>query len=190
MLSAKADAVTDLQRFGVKFFLRNPAGVRLEDFVPVFHRWIREQAADGTLVDVASYAHVTGGPGVVLVGHEADIALDSSEGPLGLLYLRKRASEVPPARRFGDAFRAALAACARLEAEPAFGGSLRFEGGRALFIANDRLLAPNTGEAFALLRPDLEAALLEVYGGGKVELSHDLADPRRRLTVRIETSAS
>ena len=178
-----AVAAAELQKFAVKFFVRSADGIELETFVPIFHRWIQKRRVPGILIDVADYAHLPNGPGVVLVGHEADFFMDSMEGPLGLLYNRKLPLEGPFAERLRAALKIALGACAALETEPEFEGMLKFKRGEALFLANDRLAAPNTEESFAALRPDLESVFGEVLGG-KVALLRDAADPRRRLAIR------
>jgi hypothetical protein len=82
----------DLHKFCVKFFAVDPSAVRLDAFIPVYHRWIQKQAVEGMLVDVADYGHLPQGPGVMLIAHEADYGMDSAEGPLGLLYTRKTSS--------------------------------------------------------------------------------------------------
>ena len=88
--------------------------------IPVFHRWIQEQALPGLLVDVADYRHVPEGPGVVLVAHEAIYGLDLGGGRLGLLYNRRTRLDAAPAEALPQAFRAALEACRKLEQEPEF----------------------------------------------------------------------
>ena len=61
--------------------------------IPVFHRWIREQAMPELLIDVADYSHVPAGPGVMVIGHEANYSVDNRENRLGLLYNRRAALE-------------------------------------------------------------------------------------------------
>jgi hypothetical protein len=174
----------DLHKFCVKFFAENPSAVGIGDFIPVFHRWIQKQAVEGTLVDVADYGHVPQGPGVVLVAHEADYSMDQAEGPLGLLYNRKTSIGGRLSDRIADAFRTALGACEKLEHEPEFQGKVKFRAASPIFIANDRLSAPNTEEAFQALRSDLAAALARVYPSN-FELRRISADPRARLTVQV-----
>jgi len=174
----------NLQKIALKFFVRDAQAARLKEFVPVFHRWIQTRAVEGLLIDVADYSHLENGPGVTLVGHDSDYYLDTMEGPLGLLYTRKAPLQGPLEGRLRACLRTALTACAKLEDEPEFDGRLRFAGGEALFLANDRLAAPNTAEAFAALRPDLSAAFSRLYGG-PVELHREAADARRRLAIRI-----
>lgn len=77
-------------RIQVRFLLDVPETFSPALVVPVFHRWIREGRTDTLLLDVADYRHVHRGPGIVLVGHEADFAVDSAGGTLGFRYTRKR----------------------------------------------------------------------------------------------------
>jgi hypothetical protein len=177
----------DLHKFCVKIFAENPAAVALDAFIPVYHRWIQKQAVEGMLIDVADYGHLPQSPGVMLVAHEADYCMDSMEGPLGLLYNRKAHATGRLSDRIAAAFRSALGACVKLENEPEFLGKLKFKAGSAVFIANDRLNAPNTEEAFQALRSDLAAALAKVYPGN-YELSRSTADPRSRLTIHITST--
>lgn len=174
----------DLHRFCVKFFAADSGRVPLDTFIPIYHRWIQTQAVDGMLIDVADYAHVSSSPGVVLVAHEANYSLDAMEGPFGLLYQRKTAGAGTFAERIAGAFRSALKACVKLETEPELEGKLRFRTVPSLFLASDRLIAPNTDEAFRELRPNLEAALSRIYPGG-LELRRSSADPRSRLAVEL-----
>ena len=47
--------------------------VELEKLVPVFNEWIlNKKIDDELLIDVADYAHVPQGPGVVLIGPHTD----------------------------------------------------------------------------------------------------------------------
>jgi hypothetical protein len=176
----------DLHKFCVKFFAEDPAAVKLDAFIPVYHRWIQKQAVEGMLVDVADYGHLPQSPGVMLVAHEADYCMDSMEGPLGLLYNRKTSAGGRLSDRIAAGFRAALGACVKLENEPEFQGKIRFKAGSALFIANDRLNAPNTEDAFQELRSDLAAALAKVYPSN-TGLRRVSEDPRSRLTVQVSS---
>ena len=177
----------DLHKFCVKFFVENPEAVALGSVIPVYHRWIQKQAVEGMLVDVADYGHLPQGPGVLLVAHEADYGMDSMEGPLGLLYNRKTESAGRLSDRIAAAFKAALGACVKLENEPEFQGKVRFKAASPIFIANDRLHAPNTDESFQALRSDLSAALAKVYPS-TVDLRRTSVDPRNRLTIQITSS--
>jgi hypothetical protein len=173
----------DLQRFGFKVFAEAP--VPPSELIPVFHRWIRESVVEGLLIDVADYSHLPNSPGVVLVGHESDLALDSSEGPPGLLLLRKADQPGGTAERLTVVLRSALEAASKLEAEPSLGGRLRFRKAEALFVSNDRLRAPNEESAFRALQAPLEAAARSLLGP-RASVVREPGDPRRRLAARLK----
>lgn len=179
----------DLHKIVVKFFAAGTPALPIETYIPVFHRWIQKGSVEGLLLDVADYGHLPKSPGIVLVAHEADYMMDASEGPLGLLYNRKAPGAGSLADRFKAAFKAALGACVKLEQEPELQGKLTFQGGKALVIANDRLVAPNSEDGFKALRPDLALALQSVYGDAPPEISRDLRDPRSRLTIHVASKA-
>ena len=79
----------NLQHINIKFYLEHPETVNLADFDTVFNSWIQGQRLEELLIDVADYLHVHHGPGILLIGHEADYSLDNRAGRLGLLYNRK-----------------------------------------------------------------------------------------------------
>src|SRR5262249_46133967 len=115
----------ELQHLNVKFFVEQPETVDLEPFMGVFNHWIQDQVVpDELLIDVADYRHVWGGPGVVLVGHEANYSLDNGEHRLGLLYNRKAPVPGSNTDRLRQAVRAALLAAQRLAQQP----GVRFDG--------------------------------------------------------------
>ena len=84
-------AMNPIQHIRVKIFAREPVSVDLGDAIPVFHRWIQDRVCPEMLIDVADYRHVPAGPGVLLIGHEANYSLDLAKNRLGLLYSRKQA---------------------------------------------------------------------------------------------------
>src|SRR5436190_21718276 len=104
----------DSPKLSLKFYLDDlSAKIRLADVVPVFHSWIQlHLIPDHLLIDVADYAHVIDGPGVVLVAHEANFYLDEFDGPQGLTYTRKMPIDGSFADRLATVFNAARQACA------------------------------------------------------------------------------
>ena len=178
----------DAYKLQLKIFLTPDSAqkVALEAFIPVFHRWIKERVLPEMVIDVANYAHVPKGPGVVLIGHGSDYFLDEGEGRPGLMHNRKRAG-FAPGERLADLARRTLHAAALLEREAAFGGKVRFATCELLFKVNDRLAAPNTPETFAACKPELEALATKLYGGG-VTLA-PAGGPKDLFGVRI-TSAT
>lgn len=174
-----------VQRIAISLSLADPT-VDPEAFVPVFHDWIRRAAVDGLLIDVARYAHVHNGPGVLLIGHEGDYAIDLSAGGPALRYTLKR--DVPDAPR--DAVALVLRRLLRAAAEAAVVAGGRVETGELVVEIRDRLRAPNTPETLAALGPGIAAALGEALGEvalGPATL-HD--DARAPFAVRVGVSGS
>jgi hypothetical protein len=145
-----------VQHINVKIFLENPKAVNLADAVPVFHQWIRDGFLPEMLVDVADYRHVEAGPGILLIGHEANYSFDNRENRLGLLYNRKAGLDGTFQERLEQGYRSALAVCERLEQEDVFRGKIKFDRNALEVFVNDRLLAPNTDETWLVLRGELE----------------------------------
>ena len=175
----------DLQHINVKLFVAEPETVDLEAYAVVFNQWIQAQDFEELLVDVADYRHVHHGPGVLLIGHEADYSLDNTGGRLGLLYNRKAPVEGSPAERLAQALRAALRAARRLEQDQ----GLQFHTRELLILVNDRLLAPNTEATFAAVTPALTTVLDTLYAGAGYSLSRSL-DPRERFNVSVRVEAA
>ena len=175
----------NIQHINVKFFLENPETVNLADYGPVFNTWIQGQRLEELLIDVADYLHVHHGPGIMLIGHEADYSLDNRAGRLGLLYNRKEQLEGTAQENLAQAVRAALTAAQILEKE----NGLKFIGSEVRVIVNDRLLVSNTAETFAAFEPDLQAFFSGLYSGAEYTLAH-LNDPRERFTVNVKAESS
>ncbi len=150
-----------MQHVSIKIFAAGGGSPRLADAIPAFHRWIQKRDLPELLIDVADYSHVPAGPGVVLVGHEANYALDNAHNRPGLLYSRKVADG-----SLKQAYDAAVAASLRLEAEPEFQGKLHFDARRIEIILNDRLLYPNTEAGWSSVETELTAFLDGLYGAG------------------------
>jgi hypothetical protein len=173
----------NVQHINIKFYLENPETVKLEDFSAVFNSWIQRHVTEELLIDVADYLHVNNGPGLMLIGHEADYSLDNRAGRLGLLYNRKAQLEGSTQDKFAQAARAALTAARLLETE----NGLKFSGREAQIIINDRLIAPNTVDTFAKLEPELRTFFDKLFGGTEYTLSND-TEPRERFTVNVQAA--
>lgn len=174
----------NVQHINVKFYLENPEAVNLADFAAVFNTWIQKQRLDELLIDVADYLHVHNGPGIMLIGHEADYSLDHRAGRLGLLYNRKQPLEGITQEKLAQAVHAALTAAQILEQE----NGLKFNGSEVQVLINDRLLVPNTAETFTELEPEVRAFLDKLYVGATYEFTHN-SDPRERFTVQVKTGS-
>ena len=175
----------NVQHVNVKFFLQKPETVTLADYAAVLNTWIQQQRFDELLIDVADYLHVHHGPGIMLIGHEADYSLDNRAGRLGLLYNRKAQVEGKTQEKLAQAVRAALTAAQILEKE----NGLKFDGSQIQVIINDRLLVPNTAETFKALEPDLRLFFDRLYAGANYTLTHH-ADPRERFTIEVKLAST
>jgi hypothetical protein len=174
----------ELQHINVKLLIRNAQDADLEAVIPVFHSWIQDQVCEELLLDVADYRHVKAGPGVLLIGHEADYSIDNTDDRLGLRYNRKAVLEGSNQERLEQAARAALAALERLEDEPSLEGKVRFNGRDIEAFVNDRLLAPNREESREQLERELRTFMAKLLTGEEYSLSYG-SDPRRLLGARI-----
>ena len=172
------------ERIQIKFFI--PSKVNLADLVPVFHRWIQQNELDGLVLDVADYRHVPNGPGLLLMGHEGDYALDLADGRPGLTYKHKRDW---PLEANTFAARLVLAVSrARRAAE-----LLRRDAGIDIDLARfeirvlDRLAVPNTAESFDAIQQTLLNEAEDFVGPIGVILNIAADDPRKALAVEVET---
>jgi hypothetical protein len=173
-----------LQHVNVKLFASDGAGVDLEPLIPIFHGWIRDGVFEEMLLDVADYRHVHQGPGVMVIGHQANYSVDNTSGRLGVRYNRKAALDGTNQDRLKQATRAALGAFRRLESESSLKGTLRFGGREMELLINDRALAPNTDATRIAAQPELQAFFGTLFQGAGYALTHD-TEPRRLFTVRV-----
>ncbi len=177
----------ELQHFTVKIPVADSLGIDPAKAVDLFHGWVAAQSIPGVLlVDVAELLHVPDGPGVVAVGHEADYALDHTDGIWGVLHRRKAVLAGDNRERLAQAFEGACLAGARLES--AFPGKLKFSRTEFELIVNDRGLAPNTPETCAAAIPGLEGALRSLLGHGEFVLTRQHRDPRQRFGVMVKSA--
>jgi hypothetical protein len=178
--------MTDLQHVNVKLFATPESRVHWPDLAPVFHHWIQDQAVDGMLIDVADYAHVPAGPGILLIAHEGFYSVDNREGRLGFLYNRRAALDGSLEEKLSQAWECAVAGARKLEAEPAIAGKLRFQTGDFELFINDRLAAPNTTETYEALAPAVMSFFAERLG---VPVTLDWnSDPRQLFRVHVRAA--
>jgi hypothetical protein len=177
----------NLQHVNVKLMLDSPADADLALLVPIFHAWIQGQIFEELLLDVADYRHVPAGPGVILIGHQANYSVDNTDNRLGVRYNRKAELDGGNQDRLAQATRAALIACQRLEAEPTVAGKFHSSGRELELFINDRLLAPNSEATFEAARPDLQRFAEKLFRGSQYSLSHN-RDPRKLFGVSLKAS--
>ena len=180
------------QRIGAKLFFEDANSLDLSLFIPVFHRWIRNNTVDGMLIDVADYKHVTDGPGVMLIGHDGDFSIDLAEGRSGLRYVRKRGWD-DPAGDDAQVLRAGLGEVLRMlrQGADALAGErklrnvVRFVEGELQVTFSDQLRTPNTAEAFAAIETDIRAVLVQRHADALISLKRVSQSPHEALTVNV-----
>lgn len=177
----------ELQHVNVKLLLDHSQEIELESVIPVFHGWIQGQVCEELLLDVANYAHVPNGPGVVLIGHEADYSLDQTDGATGVRYNRKAALAGDNQAKFCQAARAAILATQRLEQDSSLNRKCRFNGRDIQITINDRLLAPNDDETRQALEPEIRGFLSDLFAGEEFQLTFE-NDHRKLFGARIAAS--
>ena len=168
-----------LQHVNVKLLLQHPSELNFEPLVPVFLDWIQDPFPGELLLDVADYRHVPAGPGVVLIGHQGDYAVDNTDNRPGVRYNRKAAHDGSNQDRLRQATRAALTACERLQNDPRLGGKLRFQGQEIEIFVNDRLLAPNSDTTREAADSDFRAFAQRLIRGNDFSIQYN--GDRRRL---------
>ena len=180
-------AVMQLQHVNIKLLIKNSEGVDLEPLIPVFHSWIQGKVLEELLLDVADYRHVPAGPGVVLIGHQANYSVDNTDERLGVRYNRKAEVDGGNQNALRQAMRASLIACQRLETEPRLEGKLRFNGQEIELFVNDRLLAPNDQASREAFDSDFQMFFEKLFGGSEYSFSY-ASEPRKLFGVSAKSS--
>lgn len=166
-------------KLSFKLFVEDGSVLAGHEFVPVFQSWIQQsRITDHLVIDVADYQHVHNGPGTLLITLEANFATDREAGRLGLLYMRKQA--IPNTDTFAErlriVLRSVIEAAQWLQEDPALAGKIKFRTNELQFRIYDRLLAPNTADTFAAVKPELENLIAEVYGGAPLVMNFKPAE--------------
>ena len=177
----------ELQHLNVKLLVKEPVEAALEPLIPVFQGWIESQVLEGLLLDVADYRHVHAGPGVVLIGHQANYSVDHTDERWGVRYNRKTALNGSNQDRLRQAMSAAATVCQYLEAEPRLEGKIRFDGQEMELFVNDRLLAPHSDSTAESLRPEFDAFFEQLFCGSEYLLT-SAGDPRKPFGVSVKSS--
>jgi len=175
-----------MDHFNVKLFAEPGTEVKWGDLIPVFHRWIRESVVPGALIDVADYAHVPEGPGVMLIADDAFYSVDNRAGQLGILYNRRRPLSGDVREKLEQAYDTAVLAARQLEKELP---GLRFSDRDFEVFINDRMLAPNNDQTEAEIRPVVEAFCAERFAGSKSLVERNGTDTRTLFRLRVKPAA-
>lgn len=177
----------EFNRIGIKIFAEESDKVALEEFIPIFHRWIQNKALDDLLIDVADYSHVYAGPGTLLVAHEGNYGYEETDNQRGLVYYAKTELSGNMPERLLTVCRKVLKACLLIETDDEINGRISFNGGELQVFANDRLRAPNNDQTFSEFEPALREFLTQLFNGTNFQYERG-TDPRERFTVNVKTT--
>jgi hypothetical protein len=170
--------MTEIQKVSVKILSDAPQTLDLTPFLSIFGRWRADAAHPAQWVDLADYAHMARGAGVVLIGHVCNLSFDMGTAAPGVLYFRKKGLEGSNQQRLWAVFRDALAISRCLLREPEFPPGVHLETGRVELAFNDRLETPNTEDTDRELRPAISAVLDGLFGRDSYELERQ-RDPAK-----------
>jgi hypothetical protein len=159
--------------------------LRFEDFIEVFHDWIRcDKITDDVVIDVADYAHVPGGPGVLLIAHEGHYVVDVHEGQWRLAYNRKRGpKDVSLRERLEVPLRRLVHAATLLSKEPRFDGGLEFATDDWTLRILNRLHAPNEDSTMHSVEPSIVDLIRTKFSAEPTLIREP--DPREAFAVAI-----
>ncbi len=184
------------QRLCVKFYFEE-LSVDVDTFIPVFHRWIREDVVSNEmLLDVADYKHILDGPAIFLIGHEADYVVDFTDGKPGLLYVRKRDAGPSLSDALGTTLTQALNGVKLAENDVELAGKLKLRTDGATIVLLDRLSYPNAsfnGDGVSSAADAAQAQLAEnltALFGSDATLTRVANDEREPLTFELNAPSA
>ncbi len=177
----------DLQRINLKLLADAPPDFSVDSFLAIFGRWRNDATNPAAWFDLADYAHMPKGAGVVLVGKQGNFSIDLGDPGPGLLYCGKQDYSGPVEQRITETFQRCLALVKPLLTEPEYPPDLEVQPGKWELAINDRLDSPNTGATDRELRPGISAALDTVFGPGAYAMERE-SDPQKRYGFSIRSS--
>ena len=171
-----------IEKFDVGFdFIKGQPVPDETETIVAFHTLIQRQGLGDTLIDVANYLHVTTGPGILLIGHQAFRTVQIDQAKAGII-LSGRRMEVSSNTSFLEQ---------HLQALVEFGLALEAHFGRSLFDAtkltiriNDRRFKHEENNAQGLLSIVNDA--LEAIGLSVKKLSLRDSDPREQRAIDVQ----
>lgn len=181
--------IDNLQRIQIKILADAPPGLSLEPFLEIFGRWRHEQDDPAQWVDLADYAHMSHGPGVVLIGHRISIGFDTDAPQPGIVFTARKGMSGSHGERISAAFRWCLELSRRLTAEETFSANVRLRTGEIELRFTDRLATPNAASTDAELRPAVTQVLDALFGSGGYTLAPE-KDPAECYGFHVSASKS
>ena len=154
----------DLQRIHIKILTDAPPTLNLEPFLVIFARWRVEKNHPAGWVDLADYAHVPRGAGILLAGFNTNFSFEMADPAPGILYAARKGLSGTHAERIALALRSAVEMSRRLTAEQEFPKDVHVRMGEMEVSFPDRLECPNSSATDRELRPPLQEILDRVLG--------------------------
>ena len=172
----------EIKKFDVGFDFKKGLPIPDEtEIIVAFHTLIQRQGLGDTLIDVANYLHVTTGPGILLIGHQAFRTVQLDQAKAGII-LSGRRMKVPPNTSFlGQHLQALVEFGLALEAH--FGRTL-FDASKLTIRVNDRRFNHEENNAQDFLSTINDA--LEAIGLGVRKLSLSDSDPREQRAIDVQ----
>lgn len=186
------EGLNSLARYKLTIFAEPAVAVSTKAVIPIFHKWIREHLLEDLLIDVADYTHLPSGPNALLVGHEANLAIEASSDCIGLCYIRKRNTTGDLAKSLTRSTKTLLEAARMLESDPEAmtAGNFTFQTDKLIFSPNDRLLAPNTAETARAVEEILETFGEKLHGTNSVTIDSQTKGQQPTFSITPKTCVS
>lgn len=186
------EGLNSLARYKLTIFAEPAVAVSTKAVIPIFHKWIREHLLEDLLIDVADYTHLPSGPNALLVGHEANLAIEASSDCIGLCYIRKRNTTGDLAKSLTRSTKTLLEAARMLESDPEAmtAGNFTFQTDKLIFSPNDRLLAPNTAETARAVEEILETFGEKLHGTTSVTIDSQTKGQQPTFSITPKTCVS
>lgn len=175
------------QKLGVKLELDGALGFPIADFIGEFHRLIQGDKLPILLIDVHDYSHVHHGPGILLVGDEANLSIDQTDGRIGLYVVFKRPLAGTTTQRLARVFRLASQAARALERSRQLKPAPSFRPDRFDVVINDRLRAPHDEATRVAFEPELRAFVAAAFPGAEISIEPE-PEARRLFSLRVSLS--
>jgi hypothetical protein len=169
----------EIQKIAVKILTDAPQNLNLDPLLSIFARWRKDQSHPAQWVDLADYAHMSRGSGIVLIGRFCNFSFDMGLPAPGILYASKKGLEGEPEGRLRQVLRASLEMTRALLAEPEFPAAVHLNPGALELAFNDRLETPNIAFTDRPLRPAVVATLDQLFGAGAYEVTPERDTSRR-----------
>jgi hypothetical protein len=161
----------DLQRISIKINSEAGSDLSLDPFLEIFGRWRADKAHPAEWIDLADYAHVPKGPGIVLIGVKAMFSFDLTAPASGLLYVTRRGLTGTPEQRIKAALRNGFDLARRITAEKNYPAAAKLRTDSLELRFPDRLTTPNTPATDAIMGPAIKAALDATFGAEAYQLA-------------------